>query len=160
MNVISVSTKAETLLCDDRIVLLQYQNKLLSNQAKEIMPAVLPINRTNLPLDGPHKNCYTVYTFKYKRPTNNSHQVEEASERKLMSKADKRSARRRARVEETEEKWGGRTSTDPKQKTQPDGDEELCQYGLCGDTCMPLRWKDTKKARSLKQHGSRRTEWC
>lgn len=50
MNVISVSTKAETLLCDDRIVLLQYQNKLLSKQAKEIMPAVLPINRTDLPL--------------------------------------------------------------------------------------------------------------
>lgn len=68
-----------------------------------------------------------------------------------MGKADKHSARRRARVEETEEKWGGRTSTDPKQKTQPDGDEELCQYGLCGDACMPLRWKDTKKARSLKK---------
>lgn len=59
MNVISVSTKAETLLCDDRIVLLQYQNKLLSNQAKEIMPAVLPINRTNLPLDGPHMETVT-----------------------------------------------------------------------------------------------------
>lgn len=68
-----------------------------------------------------------------------------------MGKADKHSARRRARVEETEEKWGGQTSTDPKQKTQPDGDEELCQYGLCGDTCVPLRWKDTKKARSLKK---------
>lgn len=107
MNVISVSTKAETLLCDDRIVLLQYQNKLLSNQAKEIMPAVaavLPINPTNLPLEGPHMETVTVYTFKYKRLTNNSHQVEGAAERKLMGKADKHSARRRAQVEETEEK--------------------------------------------------------
>lgn len=54
-------------------------------------------------------------------------------------------------MEETEEKSGERTSADPKQKTQPDGDVEFCQYGLCCDACRLPRWRDRKKARFFKE---------
>lgn len=50
-------------------------------------------------------------------------------------------ARRRARMEETEEN-SGKMSADPKQKTQPDGDQELCQFGLCCDACRVLCCSD------------------
>lgn len=44
-------------------------------------------------------------------------------------------------MEETEEN-SGKMSTDPKQKTQPDGDEELCQFGLGCDACRVLCCSD------------------
>ena len=54
-------------------------------------------------------------------------------------------------MEETEEKSGKRTSADPKQKTQPDGDEESCQYGSRCDVCGLLCGGRTgKKARPRK----------
>lgn len=55
-------------------------------------------------------------------------------------------------MEETAEKSGEQMSTDLKQKTQPDGHEEFCQYGLCCDACKLLLWRDReKKDRSLKE---------
>lgn len=44
-----------------------------------------------------------------------------------------------------------RASTDPKQKTQPDGDEELCQYGLCCDAWRLLWCRDGGDAKLFKE---------
>lgn len=54
-------------------------------------------------------------------------------------------------MEETEEKSGTRTSTDPKRKTQPDRDEEFRQYSLCCDACRLLWWRDREDVRLVKE---------
>lgn len=147
MNVISVSSKAETLQPDDGIVFLQHYNKLLLNRSNIIMPTAAAApqtkNKKSLP---PHEVLHNPY-INHKRPR----RVKGASKRKLKGWADTHSARRGAAVEEMEEKSGKQTSTDPKQKTQPDGDEEFCQYGLCCDACRLLWWWEEEEARLLRE---------
>lgn len=96
-------------------------------------------------------NCYTIYTLTTKDLQTGHIEWKEHS-------SGSRWAEQTHTVLDVELEWERRRrsqanepSTDPKQKTQPDGDEEFCQYGLCCDTYRLLRWGDRKKTRFFKE---------
>ena len=95
-------------------------------------------------------DCNQIYTLTTKDLQTGPIKWKEQPSRTWRAEQTQR-ARRRAGVEETEEKSGTRRSTDPKQKTQPDGDEDFCQYDLFCDACRLLRWRDRAETRLFEE---------